>query len=158
MASFSVTKATEKDHESLLRALEIIRLDSSFNTFQFSWNSENFLAELKVAETLICKSENSEVLSFLSYRKNQFEYEIMVLATLPMHRQKGLQSQLIKALLAEARLSHATVWLEVHEKNSSAIELYKKNKFVSEGRRSRYYKDGADALLMKWSEKLLEPS
>lgn len=150
MSSFSVCKATEKDHEALLKALELIRQDKQFNPFQFSWNSENFLTELKLAEILIYKNQNNEVVSFLTYRKNQFECEIMVLATVPEHRQQGLQSQLLVELLTESRLNKLEIWLEVHEQNSSAIELYKKNKFTVEGRRVKYYRDGADALLMKW--------
>ena len=151
MSSFSVCLATEKDHEALLKALELIRQDTQFNQFQFSWNSENFRDELKLAETLICKNDSGEVLSFLSYRKNKFEREIMVLATTPPHRKLGLQTQLLAELLSEARLNKLEIWLEVHEQNSSAIELYKKNKFELQGRRVKYYRDGADALLMKWS-------
>lgn len=132
-------------------ALELIRQDSLFKPYQFSWNSENFLSELKLAETLVCKNQKSEVVSFLTFRKNQFECEIMVLATVPENRKQGLQNQLLKSLLADAQLNTLEVWLEVHEQNSSAIELYKKNKFSPVGRRAKYYQDGADALLLKWT-------
>lgn len=151
MSSFSVSLATEKDHDALLKALELIRADVQFNPFQFSWNSESFRDELKLAETLICKNQAGEVVSFLAYRKNKFEREIMVLATTPLNRKLGLQTQLLAELLNEARLNKLEVWLEVHEQNSSAIELYKKNKFKEQGRRVKYYQDGAAALLMKWS-------
>lgn len=154
MTSFSVEVATEKDHEALLKALELIRQDSLFNPAQFSWNSESFLSELKLAETLVCKNQSGEVVSFLTYRKNKFDFEIMVLATIPINRHQGLQSQLLSWLLSEAQLNKLEVWLEVHEQNSSAIGLYKKNKFSLEGRRAKYYQDGAAALLMKWNSGL----
>jgi ribosomal-protein-alanine N-acetyltransferase len=150
MSSFSFSFATEKDHDALLAALELIRQDNSFDSFQFSWNSEKFLSELKLAETLVCKNKQNEVASFLTYRKNKFEFEIMALATVPQNRKQGLQTQLLSRLLTEAKINNLEVWLEVHEQNSSAIELYKKNKFSSVGRRAKYYQDGADALLLKW--------
>ena len=150
--SFSVLIASKNDHQALLVALESVQQDPLFNPFQLSWTSESFLAELKIAETLICKNQTQEVLSFLSYRKSQFEIEIMVLATLPQYRNQGLQQKLLKQLLRSADHEKLEVWLEVHEKNSPAIELYKKNNFSQQGLRTRYYKDGADALLMKWSK------
>ena len=148
MSSFSVSFATEKDHDPLLAALELIRQDNLFNQFQFSWSSENFISELKRAETLVCKNLQNEVASFLTYRKNQFEFEIMALATVPQNRQQGLQTQLLNRLIDEAQLNNLEVLLEVHEQNSSAIELYKKNNFSPVGRRTKYYQDGADALLL----------
>jgi ribosomal-protein-alanine N-acetyltransferase len=39
------------------------------------------------------------------------------------------------------------LWLEVHEVNVSAQNLYEKLGFRLSGRRPRYYKDGATALL-----------
>lgn len=148
--SFSFLISNENDYEALLNSLETIRQDSSFNSFQFSWNSENFITELKLAETLICKHQSGEVAAFLTYRKNKFEIEIMALATLPKYRKQGLQQQLLDLLLKKAQLEKLEIWLEVHEKNSPAIELYKKNNFNLKACRANYYKDGAGALLMKW--------
>jgi ribosomal-protein-alanine N-acetyltransferase len=66
------------------------------------------------------------------------------------HRQRGIARRLLGELIereeAEARL--AVVQLELAATNAPALALYQGLGFVVVGRRSRYYPDGEDALLL----------
>lgn len=71
--------------------------------------------------------------------------EILYLATRPTRRKMGYMAHLLRYVLE--RLSVGTrVWVEVHENNISAQDLYLKLGFKKNGRRPRYYRDGGAAI------------
>lgn len=59
---------------------------------------------------------------------------------------KGVMRACFAQLLASEMAE--TIWLEVHEENIGAQKLYESLGFLVDGRRSRYYSDGKDAILM----------
>ena len=84
--------------------------------------------------------------SFILYSIQPQVWEISLLATAPAARRKGDMRALLKALL-ERLPSQTDLWLEVHEANSAARNLYEKMGFREVGRRARYYRDGSAAVL-----------
>lgn len=82
-------------------------------------------------------------------------WEILWLATTPEHQGQGLMRQLIQQLIISAK-SHGEagetapqkIFLEVHQKNEKALQLYASLGFCQVGRRKNYYRDGAEALVM----------
>lgn len=62
-------------------------------------------------------------------------------------RRRGVGSRLLEA--AVARHPQARWLLEVRSDNASAIEFYATHGFVQIDRRTHYYADGADALVMQ---------
>ncbi|GEM_PF-357991 len=77
------------------------------------------------------------------------EFEILSIAVLPERRGRGHARRLVRALLEHARCGGARrAWLEVRADNRAAIGLYASEGFVPAGRRSRYYRDGTDAVVM----------
>ena len=63
-------------------------------------------------------------------------------------RQKGFGSYLMTYLIKECeKLNIKKLLLEVSETNSIAERFYCKFNFLTVGRRKKYYKDGADAVL-----------
>ena len=77
------------------------------------------------------------------------EAEILALAVLPPQRRAGLGRALLAA--AEAHVGSAggrVVFLEVSAANTAARALYAGAGYREIGRRSRYYPDGTDALVL----------
>ena len=76
------------------------------------------------------------------------ELHITLIAVDPDHRQRGLGSHLLQALLQRARqegAAHAT--LEVRSDNHPALALYRRAGFHTAGCRQSYYRNGQDALI-----------
>jgi [ribosomal protein S18]-alanine N-acetyltransferase len=79
------------------------------------------------------------------------EWELENIIVDPAMRRSGLGSQLLTALLAEARAQGCQrMLLEVRESNLAARKLYRKHGFQESGRRSAYYGNPTeDAILMQ---------
>jgi ribosomal-protein-alanine acetyltransferase len=76
--------------------------------------------------------------------------EIDMLAVHPSARRSGLGRQLLDAWEADVRARGALkVWLDVRPSNEAALRLYQGAGYRSTGKRSRYYHDGEDALLLE---------
>ena len=78
--------------------------------------------------------------------------EILNIETSPRHRRQGLAQGLLQEAFDWARQSQRqAVWLEVRTSNDAAVNLYRKTGFVQLSTRKRYYADGEDALVMKYT-------
>ena len=82
------------------------------------------------------------------------EAEILTVATIPNVRCKGLASLLLEAAIQEARARGVgSVFLEVHENNRFALNLYAKFGFRMVGKRPGYYQSkhgpAGDALILR---------
>lgn len=78
------------------------------------------------------------------------EAEVLTLAVAPCAQRRGLGWRLLQAGLDQAVAAGATTcFLEVSVTNSAASGLYRSVGFVQVGRRTAYYPDGADALVMR---------
>ncbi|HBS36523.1 MAG TPA: hypothetical protein DEA50_15835 [Parvularcula sp.] len=76
--------------------------------------------------------------------------EILTLAVAPAVQRQGCARALLGALLAAARGAGVrSVFLEVDAGKKGAIALYAGAGFSPVSRRRRYYKSGADALVMR---------
>ncbi|MDO4281362.1 MAG: ribosomal protein S18-alanine N-acetyltransferase [Peptococcaceae bacterium] len=76
------------------------------------------------------------------------EGEIERIGILPDHRGQGLGKYLLATVMERRQL--ARCFLEVRENNRDAKALYASLGFVTCGRRSGYYIDGTDAIMMRW--------
>lgn len=77
------------------------------------------------------------------------EAEVLTLAVAPAHRRRGVGRHLVEAAAAAAAgRGAARLFLEVAETNAAARRLYAQLGFAAIGRRSRYYPDGTDAVLL----------
>lgn len=90
------------------------------------------------------------VLAYGGYWLLGDEAHIMILATHPEWRRRGLAEWLLEKMIAEMRsVEIRDITLEVRAGNLAAQALYKKLGFEEVGRRKRYYRDnGEDALLL----------
>lgn len=117
----------------------------------FDWTNDLIDSELRQSRFLVLALDK-EYISFIAYRESADFYEIMALGSHNEHHQKGYAYELLKVLKEQACEASKKIILEVHEQNMSAIKLYESAQFKCIGRRSRYYKDLADALIYEWSK------
>lgn len=79
------------------------------------------------------------------------EAEITDVAVAPSHQRKGLGAALVRAFIQTTQRDlKRSIFLEVRPSNVPAIALYTGQGFESVGRRSGYYSDGEDALILRW--------
>lgn len=79
------------------------------------------------------------------------EGELLTVGVDPAKRRAGLGAALVAACQAAWREAGvATAYLEVRADNTPAIALYERLGWRAHGGRPRYYRDGADALLLCW--------
>lgn len=124
--------------------------------FGAPWSQPKLETELAEAKSLglFIQSQagagSAEVLAaFVFYRDLGEVLEISWLATEPRCQGQGLMSKLLQ-FLATASSGAQEIWLEVHESNGKARNLYEKIGFQVTSRRPQYYADGGGALLMSW--------
>ena len=100
-------------------------------------------------QALLLEPESGVIQAFVIYQDTGEAWDISVLATCPSVQKKGRMQELLKAVL-ENKTSDRKIWLEVHEHNMAARNLYEKLGFTVQGRRAKYYRDGSDAILYEF--------
>lgn len=125
-------------------------LEQAYSTHKFpvggTWNKDLLKHELKISQGIGLRVEGEGLTSFVLYRHFDEHREITILATKPNRQRKGDMRFLLTYLL-ERRSPGERIWLEVHEHNEPARQLYGKLGFIEVGRRPKYYRDGKDAIL-----------
>ena len=87
--------------------------------------------------------------AFILFQKLPQAWEILHLATHPDWWRQNLMEELLREWLS-SRPQDKPVWLEVHEGNHPARQLYEKIGFKGTGRRPGYYSDGGAAILFSY--------
>lgn len=140
-----ILKAKSHIDFNKLKAL-FLDVSSAHQGPMFNWPLSNIEAELQQAEFWVLEEKSRQYVSFIAYRETDV-LEITALATHPQAQQRHLMKALLETFLAESRALNKAVLLEVHEKNDKALQLYKGLGFKKLRERSRYYSDGASALV-----------
>ncbi len=111
------------------------------------WSREKYeeiFAQTELRRVLALELENS-IKGFIVVRTLGEEWEIENIAVENASIRQGLGSQLLRALLSQARSeSVSTIWLEVRESNHAARGLYEKFLFQEQSRRAHYYHNPDD--------------
>jgi ribosomal-protein-alanine N-acetyltransferase len=131
------------DHADLFAALHAA-------CFAAAWDAASFRTFLGQPGVIgLLASENGKPEGFMLGRCAAGEAEILTIGVLPARRRHGLGGVLLDALVAVLPGDVTALFLEVADGNSAAIALYRSRGFHPVARRSRYYADGADALLLR---------
>ena len=118
---------------------------SCFPDKQHKWTANDF-TDLKKSGCDIIASQNS----FIVWRRIADEAEIISIGVMPDIRRTGTASALLQIAEHDVKQTGVkTIFLEVDEENTPAIELYKKNGFINAGMRPHYYENGHNAIIMK---------
>lgn len=138
-------KVLSTPHKAAMRILIKEVLDHQGLLPEFFWPEEMLGPELATAEAVGVFHEEVLV-GFVLYRDNTQAWEISLVASHPRHRRAGYMKALIEHLIG-AKGQGKELWLEVHEKNTKAQNLYEKLGFRRSGQRPKYYRDGATAYM-----------
>lgn len=107
---------------------------------------------------LLERTEYGTTVAFCEVLRGVDEAEILNIETLPSHRRQGLAKRLLLEALDWAQTNQrSSIWLEVRTSNAAAIALYTQLDFQIISTRQRYYADGEDALVMKYTVLIKQP-
>ena len=131
---------------------EILALER--RCYTYPWSEEMFRRELdNPLSTVELLRMDNRLAGYLCSWQVADEMHILNVATDPEFRRRGVARELLQRCFDRAKKNEvAQVLLEVREGNAGAIALYRTFGFRVSGHRPRYYPDGEDALLMKWSK------
>ncbi|MGE5181004.1 MAG: ribosomal protein S18-alanine N-acetyltransferase [Acidobacteriota bacterium] len=122
------------------------------HSFKTPWPRSQFEGELarEWARIDVARDERGRVVAFCDYWIVVPELHVLVMATHPDYRGRGIAGALLAHVLAEAAGAGCTMaTLEVRAGNRPAIALYERAGFRTVHVRGRYYQDDdEDALVM----------
>lgn len=117
------------------------------------WSEKGFSDWLENDNTVIFKAVlESEIIGFINGSWVLDEAELLNIAVVENVRRNGVAAMLLEILENYFRKKNAEkIFLEVREKNASAISFYEKYGFVKNGLRKNYYSSPDDngVLMMK---------
>jgi len=114
------------------------------------WNLKSFNDELRISDSLFLV-DKSVLVGFILYRQVLDIREVTLLMTHPEQRGRGHMRGLLRGLVDQLNSSEK-IWLEVHEANRAAFQLYKGLGFIKNGERKSYYKGGGSAILFSYEK------
>lgn len=124
--------------------------------FGQGWDQEFFQEFLRenTAHGIICEKKGI-LAGFVLFRNILEEAEIITLAVHPNHRNRGIGTHLISAVLEDcAQKGVHKIFLEVAMGNSHALKIYEKKGFKMISTREKYYisssKEREDALVLEY--------
>ena len=118
------------------------------------WNEKQFLSEIKAsyAYCVLCESEsNNKLLGYAIFHLLGSDSELLSIATRESEQRKGIGSMLLNAGLERLNADDDQCFLEVRDSNSKARTFYEKHGFRQYSVRKKYYANGEDAVLYKYS-------
>ena len=140
-------KLREMTENDLPQVLELQR-ELAFQ----DWNEKQFLSEIRAsyAYCVVCE-DDGKLLGYAIFHLLGPDSELLSIATRTSEQRKGIGSQLLKAGLDKLTESGDQCFLEVRDGNAKARAFYKKHGFKLYSVRKKYYSDGEDAALYKFS-------
>lgn len=116
-----------------------------------AWPLEMFAAELaQPACSYWVAEQDGEVVGYAGLLCIRPVGDVQTLAVVPEHEGLGIGSALLRILHGRAlELGATEVLLEVRADNLRAQQLYRRFGYEQISTRPRYYRDGADALVMR---------
>lgn len=119
------------------------------------WNEKQFLSEIRAsyAYCVICENEG-KLLGYAIFHLLGPDSELLSIATRESEQRKGIGSQLLHAGLDKLTESEDQCFLEVRNGNVKARAFYEKHGFKLYNVRKKYYADGEDASLYKFTKYL----
>jgi ribosomal-protein-alanine N-acetyltransferase len=119
--------------------------------FPVPWKREYFEVEIGAAHRFnrVAIGPRGDLAGYVFCAFAAGELHVNKIATGEMHRRRGIASYLMDEVLGFARAARVEeVYLEVRVSNRAARAFYAGLGFREAGRRSRYYLDGEDALVL----------
>ena len=132
-----------KQHLNQIKDILQEQFDEFWNANVLENELENPLSDYLVA------IYNDEVVGYVGIWKPDDEAHITNIVTKKDKRENHIGTKMLEEIINLARKQNLTcVTLEVNEHNESAIKLYKKFNFKEVGKRTKYYNNTDDAIIM----------
>ena len=140
-------KLREMTENDLPQVLELQR-ELAFQ----DWNEKQFLSEIRAsyAYCVVCE-DDGKLLGYAIFHLLGPDSELLSIATRASEQRKGIGSLLLKAGLDKLTENGDQCFLEVRDGNAKARAFYEKHGFKLYSVRKKYYSDGEDAALYKFS-------
>lgn len=142
--------------ESMDEIDEVLAIEGA--SFSNPWTRAMYEADLvnrEVSHVFIARDRTGLAVAFCSFWIILDELHLNNLAVLPGWRRGGVASQVLTAVLIEARrLGAVRATLEVRRSNDAALRLYSRFGFSSAGVRRGYYTAPDEDALVLWREGL----
>lgn len=137
-----IRRAVATDVEALV-ALEADGLGAD------AWGAQAVRDEL-AADRIVLVADESPVTGYVDVSVAADVADLLRIVVSPSSRRSGTATALLEAAAARSVALGATrMLLEVSDANPGAIAFYDRLGFVPVSRRRRYYRDGADALVLE---------
>ncbi len=130
----------------------IIKIEK--DTYPSPWDEKAFKCELSKAQSgagifLITKTREEDIAGYAAGDFIVDYLHITNMAVKKEYRKRGIGGEFLRKLESETvKKGFSSITLEVNEKNSGAINLYKKNGFYEKGRRKNLYEGKYDGIIM----------
>ncbi len=125
---------------------DILRIERE--NFPHPWSLSDFLSEISTGAVSLVAEINGKVVGYIFCRVVVDTMDINNLSVDKRFWRKGIAKRLMQDCLDIAvKKGVRTVFLEVRESNSAAINLYRSFGFGFVAERRGYYRDGEDALV-----------
>ena len=139
-----IRKMTEND---LPQVLELQR-ELAFQ----DWNEKQFLAEIRASYAYCVVYEcEGKIQGYAIFHLMGPDSELLSIATRETEQRRGIGSQLLHAGIDQLTASDDQCFLEVRDGNVKARAFYEKHGFKLYNVRKKYYSDGEDAALYRFS-------
>ena len=120
-------------------------------SFPVPWKREYFASEIGAPHRFnrVAQDARGELVAYVFCTWAGGEVHVNKIAVAERHRRQGLATLLMSDVFAFAhRIRTEEIYLEVRDSNAAARAFYVGLGFFEAGRRSRYYLDGEDAVVM----------
>lgn len=115
-----------------------------------SWGEKGLRATLATNGSHCVVAYGQNLDGFAIYRDLGSDIELLHIGVARGRRRQGVGAALLGVVMDAARKAKAgSVFLEVAADNDNALMLYRKAGFQEVGLRRAYYRNGADALIMR---------
>lgn len=147
MSADEIRALTPQDASAVEKILSAVHLSSTVPIGP-RWSSQQVAEECRGLGWGLFDA-NGRMNSFVLLRDVVNAWEISFLATQPDAQGGGKMRKLLTYLLTVLPPDRA-LWLEVHERNNAARQLYRTMGFEEVGQRPKYYSDGGAAILYNY--------
>lgn len=111
---------------------------------RYHWTNQQIDSHQRSHKPWLATTEEGKIIALVLYNALPQLIDIHYLETNPIYIRQGCMEKLFAEL--QVRHPDSVIWLEVHESNSPARNLYGKLGFTQKGVRKNYYSDGSHSL------------
>ncbi|WP_293448898.1 ribosomal protein S18-alanine N-acetyltransferase [Persephonella sp.] len=124
--------------------------DILYENFEYPWSDSHILSENSFSIKKVVLSAD-RIIGFFAGEIIFSEGSITMIALKKEFQRKGIGTYLLDWFVNLSKEKGVkNIWLEVSSKNKKAIRFYENYGFIIEDIRPSYYKDGSDALIMRY--------